>query len=185
MEEAQAYFERVAERWDEMRRDFFPDSLRDRFRERLEPAPEMIVADVGCGTGFLAGALAPHVARVHCIDASAPMLAQARVNLAAFANVEYHLADGSRLPLANESVDAAVANMYLHHAPDPALAVREMARVLRPGGRLFLADSDAHQESWMRVEMADLWLGFDRDDVRRWLEEAGLTEVFVGDCDSF
>jgi ubiquinone/menaquinone biosynthesis C-methylase UbiE len=80
-------------------------------------------------------------------------------------------------------VDAALANMYLHHCPDPAGAIREMARVLRPGGRLVITDLDRHIHEWMRTEMADEWLGFDRAAVKDWLRAAGLVNVIV-DCTS-
>lgn len=146
---------------------------------RLAPDQDLRVADVGSGTGFLAAGLAPVVAQVSCVDASPRMLEQARENLKAFANVRYLLSDGERLPLADGSVDAVVANMFLHHAPDPAKALGEMARVLQPGGKLVLTDLDRHSEEWMRVEMADVWLGFERNQVREWLGLAGLAQVDV------
>jgi ubiquinone/menaquinone biosynthesis C-methylase UbiE len=69
--------------------------------------------------------------------------------------------------------------MVLHHAPDPAAAIAEMARIVKPGGRLVITDCDRHDHEWMRTEMADVWLGFDRADVRRWFEAAGLDQVAV------
>jgi len=78
-------------------------------------------------------------------------------------------------------VDAVFANMYLHHCPDPAAAIVEMVRVLKPGGRLMLTDLDTHSHEWMRREMADEWLGFDRGQVWEWLRAAGLVNVIV-DC---
>ncbi len=182
MEQARDYFDRIADKWDTLRSGYFTEEVRAEVLRRLVPHPDMRVVDVGAGTGFLAIGLAPLVARVHCVDASAAMLDQARRNLAAHANVRYHVSDGERLPLPDASVDAVVANMYLHHAPDPARALGEMARVLRPGGRLVLTDLDSHSEEWMRAEMADVWLGFDRAQVREWLGQAGLEQVDVDCC---
>jgi len=64
----------------------------------------------------------------------------------------------------------------------------KMARLLKPGGVLCITDLDAHDHEWQRAEMADLWLGFARDDIRRWFGEAGLSDIDVdcaeGTCDA-
>jgi SAM-dependent methyltransferase len=178
---AAAYLERVANDWDELRTSYFSEAVRDAAIAHAYLRPEMAVADVGCGTGFLAAGLAPRVAQVHALDGSPAMIEAAKRNLAAFANVTYHATDGDALPLADASVDAVLANMFLHHCPDPAAAIREMARILRPGGRLVITDMDRHSHEWMRAEMADEWLGFDRAEVKGWLRAAGLVNVLV-DC---
>ncbi len=181
MSDVQGYFRRVATEWDVLRRGYFTEAVRKAAIQRAGLAPGMAVADIGCGTGYLAEALAPRVARVYAVDASPEMLAVAERNLAAFANVTYLVAAGDQIPLPAGSLDAVLANMYLHHCPDPALAIREMARLLRPGGVLVVSDMEKHEHEWMREEMADLWLGFERGDVERWCRDAGLGEVEVGD----
>lgn len=143
--------------------------------------PEMRVADVGCGTGFLTEGLAPLVERVYALDSSPALLQAARRNLAAFANIIYLATDGSTLPLEDTSVEAVLAHMYLHHCPDPAAAIREMARILRPGGRLIITDLDHHAHEWLRAAMADEWPGFVRSEVKEWLRGAGLVNVRVAD----
>ncbi|MCX7668536.1 MAG: arsenite methyltransferase [Anaerolineae bacterium] len=178
---AMAYFDRVADHWDELRAGYFADAVREAAIAHAWLRPEMCVADVGCGTGFLAAGLAPLVAKVYALDGSAAMLEVARRNLAAFANIVYLTTDGSALPLPEASVDAVLANMYLHHCPDPAAAIREMARLLRPGGRLVITDLDRHEHERLRVEMADEWPGFARTAVKEWLRAAGLVNVFVTD----
>jgi ubiquinone/menaquinone biosynthesis C-methylase UbiE len=105
----------------------------------------------------------------------------ARANLAQFQNLEFRVADGLSLPLPDSSLDAAFANMYLHHCPDPLAAIREIVRTLRPGGRLVITDMDAHSHAWLRTEMSDLWMGFEREQIRAWFEQAGLVNVIV-DC---
>src|SRR5512136_588216 len=130
-----AYFERVAEEWDTLRSGYFTEAVRESALAKAYLRPEMVVADVGAGTGFMAAGLAPLVSKVHVLDGSAAMLDVARRNLARAKreNVEFHAADGQSLPLPDGSVDAVFANMYLHHCPDPLAAIREMVRVLRPG----------------------------------------------------
>jgi len=177
------YFEQVAEQWDTLRAGYFTEAVRESAIAKAYLRPEMVVADVGAGTGFMAAGLAPLVSKVYVLDGSTAMLDVARRNLAhaKSGNVEFHEADGQSLPLPDGSVDAVFANMYLHHCPDPLAAIREMARVLKPGGRLVITDADAHNYEWMRQEMADVWLGFDRAQIRAWFREAGLVNILV-DC---
>lgn len=176
-----AYFERVASQWDDLRASYFGEAVREAAIAKAYLRPEMAVADVGAGTGFIAAGLAPLVKRVYVVDGSAAMLEVAKKNLSAFTNIEFHEADGASLPFPEESLDAVFANMYLHHCPEPLAAIREMIRVLRPGGRLVITDMDDHPYAWLKEEMADVWQGFDRAQVRAWFQQAGLVNVIV-DC---
>ncbi len=175
------YFEQHAGEWDDIRSGYFTEAVRASAIRKAYLRPEMVVADVGTGTGYMAAGLAPLVRQVHAFDASPAMLAVARENLKSYNNIVFHEADGLSLSLPEESLEAVFANMYLHHCPDPQAAIDEMVRLLQPGGRLVLTDMDAHHYTWMRDEMADVWLGFERSQVRAWLEAAGLVNVIV-DC---
>ena len=178
---AKHYFEQVAGRWDEIRAGYFGESLRQTAIERAYLPPAATVADVGTGTGFMAAGLAPLAETVYAIDGSGAMLDEARRNLGGFPNVIIRQGDAGALPLDDGAMDAVFANMYLHHCPDPEAAIREMVRVLRPGGRLVVSDLEAHRHEWMRTAMADEWLGFEPGQVRAWLRVAGLVNVLV-DC---
>ena len=180
-EASSEYFQQVAGSWDQISAGYFGKPVRDAAIAKAYLRPEMAVADIGAGTGFVAAGLAPLVKRVYVVDGSAPMLEVAKQNLAQFTNIEYHEADGSSLPFPEDSLDAIFANMYLHHSTDPQAAIREMVRVLRPGGRLVITDMDSHPYAWLKEEMADVWQGFDRDQIRTWFQEAGLVNVIV-DC---
>jgi arsenite methyltransferase len=175
------YFDTIAGDWDQLRTGYFSEGVREEIARRLDPRPAWIVADVGSGTGFVASTLVGHVAEVHCVDASAEMLKVAQQRLGGKPGSRFHQAAGDRLPFGDGSLDGVVTNMYLHHTPDPAAALLELSRVLRPGGKLVLIDLDTHTEEWMRTEMADVWLGFDRGQVREWLLAAGMVDVDV-DC---
>ncbi|MDO9084808.1 MAG: arsenite methyltransferase [Anaerolineaceae bacterium] len=173
------YFKEVASLWDDLRKGYFPDSLRDEVIKKAYLLPEMIVADIGAGSGFLSSLLVTKTEKVHLVDSSEAMLAQAKQNLTSYDNVEFHLAAGNDIPLPDDSLDAVFANMYLHHTSDPLAAIQEMARLLKPGGRLIISDLDLHTNTWMQEEMADEWPGFDREQVMAWFHIAKLVNNYV------
>ena len=148
----------------------------------MPPSKRLTCIRYDCGgyrrrDGFISAGLAPLVQKVHVIDGSWEMLEAARQTLQDFENLEFHQADGLSIPLPDASLDAVIANMYLHHCSDPLR--REMRRLLRPGGRLVITDMDVHAYEWMKTEMVDVWQGFERSQVRAWFREAGLVNVIV------
>jgi ubiquinone/menaquinone biosynthesis C-methylase UbiE len=179
-DDTRQYFDKVAHQWDDMRRTFFGEGVREAAIRAADITPGLIVADVGTGTGFLAEAALAAGARVIGIDSSAGMLAEVRKRFD-HQTFEARAGDLDSLPLAVGEVDAVLANMVLHHAPDPPRAIREMTRPLKPGGRLVITDADSHTHEWLRTEQHDRWLGFERADIARWFREAGLEEVTVAD----
>ncbi len=117
----------------------------------LDPRPGEQVADLGCGPGFMTRELALAVGpsgRVHGLDLSAPMLALARARCAGLPAVELAEADMAAMGLPNGSLDAAVALQSLEYVPGVACAVAEVARLLRPGGRAVVLDTDFGSVVW-------------------------------------
>ena len=76
--DAATYFENVAGQWDDIRSGYFTEAVRETALQKAYLHPQMIVADVGAGTGFMAAGLAPRVSHVHVVDGSAAMLEVAR-----------------------------------------------------------------------------------------------------------
>lgn len=180
MSDIREYFDQVADKWDEMRRQFFGDGVRRTAIAAAGITPGATVIDVGTGTGFLAEAALDAGARVIGIDLSEAMLTQVSTRLAGRA-FETRQSQPESLPLHPAEADAVIANMFLHHAEDPPAAIQAMAQALKPGGRLVITDADSHGHEWLRTEQHDRWLGFARADIARWFEEAGLTDVTVDD----
>jgi SAM-dependent methyltransferase len=115
------------------------EELAARVRRLLGPFTGAEAAlDVGCGTGALAFALAPHVAQVVGVDSRADYLEAARER--APANVGFVEADATELPFGYGSFDVAGCLRLLHHVHWPGLVVAELARVTRPGGRILVVD---------------------------------------------
>jgi ubiquinone/menaquinone biosynthesis C-methylase UbiE len=100
------------------------------------------VVDLGCGTGRLLEALLPRLAGTELvgIDPAQGMIAVARTRFAAEPRVRLEVATADHLPLADASVDVATTTMSFHHWEEQGTALREVVRVLAPGGRFLLAD---------------------------------------------
>jgi ubiquinone/menaquinone biosynthesis C-methylase UbiE len=110
--------------------------------ERLELDPDDLVLDVAAGTGHVARHFASHVRAVVAVDATAAMLERGWIEAkrAALRNVVFMQADATALPFVDGSFDVVVSRFALHHFEDPTVPIAEMRRVLRPGGRLAVAD---------------------------------------------
>lgn len=108
-----------------------------RMHEILGRLPPSSVLDAACGTGRYSDVLARRGHRVIGVDSSPDMLAKARPKVP---QAEFREGDLAALPLEDESVDAAVCALALVHLAEIEGAVRELARVLRPGGRLVISD---------------------------------------------
>jgi ArsR family transcriptional regulator len=177
-EASQRFFATSAGQWDRLReelfgRDFVPSALLG-----LLPG-HWVVGDLGCGTGMLLPMLAPHVARVIGVDGSDEMLAAARARAHDLPNVELRRGPLEALPLDAGSLDAATIVLVLHHLPAPAHALAEAARVLKPGGRLLIVDMLAHDREEYRQRMGHVWLGFEEEQMRRYLTQSGFANVKI------
>ena len=129
------------------------DVLRRRrlVREALGAAPGERVLDVGCGPGFYVAELLEQVGAtgsVVGVDASPQTLALARRRTQGQDNVALHQADATALPVADASFDRALSVQVLEYVSDPAAALAELHRALRPGGRLVVWDVDWSTVSW-------------------------------------
>jgi ArsR family transcriptional regulator len=176
---AAAYFRKNAKRWDELRRLYADEREVEAALLRAAQARTSRIddfVDIGTGTGKILALFGPTIGHGVGIDLSREMLALARTNLEAsgLANCEVRHGDMYSLPLADHSVDAAVLHQVLHYADDPAAVIREAARVLRPRGRLMIADFAPHELEYLRAEHAHRRLGFSDDEVDSWFIAAGL-----------
>ncbi|MGE0450726.1 MAG: ArsR/SmtB family transcription factor [Vicinamibacterales bacterium] len=175
---SQEFFSSSAGHWDRVREDLFGDRFHLTALAALADA-EMVFGDLGCGTGQLSAALAPFVARVVAVDSSAAMLQAARRRLQGLSNVDLRRGDIEALPIDDARLDAAALMLVLHHLPEPARALADVARVLKPGGRLILVDMLPHDRESYRQQMGHVWLGFSEDQVGQMLADAGFERARV------
>jgi len=175
---SQAFFGSAAGQWDRLRRELFGERFDLAGLAGLLDA-DWTVGDLGCGTGQIAETLAPFLHRVIAVESSRAMLGAARRRLDGLANVELRRGELEALPLDDGALDAAVICLVLHHVAEPALALREAARALQPGGRLLLIDMAQHERVEYRQQMGHVWLGFAPEQVTDWLVGAGFEQARV------
>jgi len=175
---SQEFFSSSAGQWDKLRDELFGDRFHLAALAALAD-PEWVLGDLGCGTGHVSAALAPFVARVVAVDASAAMLQAAKRRLHGASNVELRRGDLEALPIDDGRLDAATLMLVLHHVAEPERALAEVARVSKPGGRIVVVDMLPHDRESYRQRMGHVWLGFAEDHVARLLEGAGFAGARV------
>jgi len=183
-ERSRLFFDEAAGRWDRHEPRLAGDALRYQALSLLLQR-DATLADIGCGTGFMARALSARARKVILIDHSPAMLERARTELGSGngAELDFRTGELDNLPLQNGEVDAAFVNLALHHVPDLKGTLRELRRVVRPGGSLIVSDLLPHDVESLREDHADLRLGLDPDRLAASLAEAGFRDVVCEKCE--
>lgn len=175
---SQEFFATAAAGWDRIRVDLFGDSFfLWAVLGLIDPA--IVVGDLGCGTGQLTEVVAPYARRVVAVDSSEDMLDAARLRLGEAPNVDLRRGNLESLPIQDGELDAAVLSLVLHYSPDPARALAEVGRVVRPGGRALVVDMLPHEREEYQQQMGHVWLGFSDKQMTRFLTGAGFSDVRV------
>lgn len=118
----------------------------NRLLDFVAPRPGERVLDAACGPGIVVAGLAGRGARAIGVDLTAEMLNEARRG----GQGDYVRGDATRLPIRDGAVDVVVSRNALHHLQDPAVAIAEMARIVRPGGRVIIEDMQAPSDPEQR-----------------------------------
>jgi ArsR family transcriptional regulator len=173
---SQTFFAGAAAEWDRLRGELYGERFSIAALLALLPG-DMIVADLGCGTGNLTAELAGNVKQVIGVDNSSAMLKAAKKRTAGLANVQLRKGDLSAVPIDTGSCDAALLVLALTYVPEPAMVVNEMARILKPAGRACVVDLLPHDREEFRRQMGQTSLGLESRSVEKMMRDVGLTEV--------
>ncbi len=177
---AQAYFRAHAAEWDRIRKlHVADDAVEDAIRSALSGKPFRSLLDLGTGTGRMLELYGPEIERGLGLDLSLDMLLLARDRLerAGLKHCSVRQGDIYDLPLGNDSFDVVILHQVLHFLDDGARAIKEAARVLRPGGRLLVVDFAPHEQEFLREQFAHRRLGFAAETVAQWMTASGLEPV--------
>ena len=174
---AAEYFARNAGDWAQLRSLHAPDAAVEKaLAAAIGRTPFQSMLDIGTGTGRMLELFSGLYRKAVGIDASREMLAVARANLdaAGLTQAQVRLGDVTALPVEREQYDLATIHQVLHYLDNPAAAVAEAARALRPAGRLAIVDFAPHTLEFLREEHHHLRLGFSDAQIREWMEACGL-----------
>ncbi len=177
---AQAYFRAHASEWDRIRNlHIAEEAVEAAVVQALADRPFRSLLDLGTGTGRMLELFGPQIERGLGVDLSLAMLSAARAHLdrANLRHCTVRQGDIYDLGLPKDSFDVVLINQVLHYLDDGAGAIREAARVLRPGGRLLIVDFAPHDLEFLREEHAHRRLGFAPDVVEQWMAAAGLDVI--------
>jgi ubiquinone/menaquinone biosynthesis C-methylase UbiE len=177
-EAADQYFARVADDWDRLRAlHYAEDDIEQAVLAAAGPGPFDLVVDFGTGTGRMLTLFAGKARRVEGIDLSHQMLtvARSKLQVAGATNASVRHGDATASPYPDSSANLVIIHQVLHFLDDPARALNEAARVLKPGGRLIVVEFAPHTLEHLRAEHAHRHLGVSEADMARWAERAGLT----------
>ena len=174
---ASSYFTKNAASWDEIRSHHVADKqVEDALVALVGDKPVRYMLDLGTGTGRLLEVFSDIYQYGIGIDSNRDMLNVARANLdaAGVRNAEVRLGDVYNLPIVRNGFDLVTIHQVLHYLDDPAAAIRQAARALRPGGRLVIVDFAPHDLDFLRDEHAHQRLGFSDADIEGWFTAAEL-----------
>lgn len=174
--DSQAFFAGAAGLWDKIRSELYGSRFTTAAMLSLLPA-DYIVADLGCGTGPLTAELAGYVKQVIAVDNSPAMLKAAQKRLDGVDNVDLRNGDLEALPIDDGECDAAMMVLVLTYVDSPEAAIREMARILKPGGKVVLIDLLPHDREDFRRQMEQQHAGFELAAMEQMMVEAGLSKV--------
>ena len=181
-EAAERYFESIASDWDDLRELHVADG--DVEAAMLDVVADLDIdelLDIGTGTGRVLEIFAPSISRGVGLDLSSKMLNLARTRLdqaqLRHCSVQYGSAYDIERPA--RSVDVAVLHHVLHFLDDPAEAIAQAGRTLRPHGRLVIVDFAPHQIESLRSDFSHRRLGFATDEIAAWCDAAGLIDLTI------
>lgn len=177
--ETKDFFDKVAPQWESMRGGFYDEEVVKRLDKRGILKKSMTLVELGAGNGYFSRILSSKVKKVLAVDISSKMLKELerKASEEGLKNIFTIEGDSCDLPIEDGSVDIVFSNMFLHHIEEPILAIKDMIRILRPGGKVFLADFREHSNVDLKERMHDVWQGFLKSDVMGWFEKAGFKNV--------
>ena len=159
--------------------EFLLERVRDEAIIQLKTVSGKTAADIGAGTGFMSEGLLDAELKVVALDSSPEMIALMKEKFADIKEFKCVLTDQSAIKLEDESADYAFANMYLHNTEDPQAALKEIIRILKPGGKAAVTDIILYQNEEAQKKYHQRWPGFSFPDLYDWFINAEFRNISI------
>jgi ubiquinone/menaquinone biosynthesis C-methylase UbiE len=173
-------FDERAKDWDsDLKKVRRAQTVAEAIRMAVPLNSNMSALEYGCGTGLLSFALQPYLGRISLADTSQGMLDVLTGKIAAsgMTNMTPLRLDLSVDPIPAHPFDLTYSLMTLHHIQDAKGILKKFHAVLKPDGWLCVTDLDKEDGTFHTDGSTDVHLGFERDELQRWVEEAGFGDV--------
>ena len=174
---ARLFYKYLSKVYDTINPFIWNEEMRDQALAMLDIEEGDRVLDVGCGTGFATEGLLQHTQNVHGLDQSVHQLEKAWAKLGKHDPVSFYRGDAERLPFEDDSFDVVWSSGSIEYWPNPVVALREIRRVVKPGGQVLVVGPN-YPESAVMQKVADaIMLFYDAEEADRMFREAGYTDI--------
>jgi len=172
-------FKIASDKLDSMSEEFLFEKVRDEASIQLKTVSGKTAADIGAGTGFMSEGLLDAELKVIALDSSPAMVEFMKEKFADIKEFKAVLTDPAGIKLEDEAVDYAFANMYLHQVENPQDALKEIIRILKPGGKAAVTDLMLHTHEELVKSNHHRWPGFSFPDLYDWFINAGFKNISI------
>lgn len=160
-------------------KSLFSDKVRDEAIMKVKTESGKTAADIGAGTGFMTEGLLNAGLNVVIAESSPEMIEILKQKFGHFREVQIVKSSQQKIDVADNSVDYVFSNMFLHNIETPAEVIKDMLRILKPGGKLAITDLAEHRHEDFQKQHNHRWPGFNMPDLYEWFVEAGLKEISI------
>ena len=159
--------------------EFLSEKVRNDAVMKVKTEKGKTAADIGAGEGFVTEGLLNAGLNVIAVESSPEKLEFLKERFGHLREVQIVPSAPGKIDIADESVDYVFAGMYLISTEDPPAIIKEMRRVLKPGGKLAITDLTGHSHDNLLKELGHRWPGFNMPDLYGWFVQAGMKEISI------
>ncbi|WP_137286606.1 methyltransferase domain-containing protein [Halorussus salinisoli] len=174
---ARLFYKYLSKVYDTVNPFIWNEEMRDEALAMLDIQEGDRVLDVGCGTGFATEGILEHTRNVHGLDQSVHQLEKAWAKLGKHDPVSFYRGDAERLPFEDDSFDVVWSSGSIEYWPDPVATLRDMRRVVKPGGKVLVVGPNNPKSSVMQKVANAIMLFYDREEADRMFREAGYVDI--------